>query len=71
MRPVGSTGFFHKGALKVGRIPAVPGNFDITELFANLTHNWNTLGPALWVLFGIMFGGWLIRKIIRGVKGDD
>lgn len=27
--------------------------------------------PALAVLFGVLFGGWLIRKIVQKVRGDD
>ncbi|OMD76578.1 hypothetical protein BSK50_14880 [Paenibacillus odorifer] len=47
------------------------GSFDITDLFGNTSHNWDTIGPALWVLFGVMFGAWVVRKIIKRTKGDD
>lgn len=47
------------------------GSFDMADLFGNTSHNWDTIGPALWILFGTLFAGWLLRKIIRGWKGDD
>lgn len=52
------------------RVPEIPYSPPIEDLFANLGHNWNTLGPALWTLFGIIFGTYLIRKIMEHVKGD-
>lgn len=52
-------------------MPEIPYHPPIQDLFSNFTHNWHTLMPALSVLFGVLFAGWLIRKIIKNVKGDD
>lgn len=52
-------------------VPTIPNMSDIRDLFANFGHNWSTLSPALWVLFGIIFGTFVLGKIIKNVKGDD
>jgi len=52
-------------------MPEIPESPPIQDLFSNFAHNWNTLMPALAVLFGVLFGGWVIRKIIKNIRGDD
>lgn len=52
-------------------IPSIPYSPPLQDLLSNLSHNWHTLGPALWVLFGIIFGTFVLKKIIKNVKGDD
>lgn len=48
------------------RMPTIPDGPPIGDLFANLTLNWSTLAPVLSLLFGILFGTWLIMKVKRG-----
>ncbi|MNO48604.1 hypothetical protein D3C76_389400 [compost metagenome] len=49
----------------------IPPGPPVDDLFANLGHNWTTLWPALAVLFGVIFGGFVFRKVIKYVRGED
>jgi hypothetical protein len=47
-------------------IPNIP--FQLTkshmgDLFANFAHNWNTLSPALWLLFGVLIAFFYLKVI--------
>lgn len=46
-------------------------SFSMGDLFSNTGHNWDTLTPVISVLFGVMFGAWLLRMIIKRTRGDD
>jgi hypothetical protein len=52
-------------------MPEIPYSPPIEDLFANFQHNWGTLSPALFLLFGILFAFFMAKKIIKIVKGDD
>lgn len=52
-------------------VPTIPYSPPIADLFANFTHNWGTLSPVLAVLFGVIFGTFVIRKILKRVRGED
>ncbi|MMZ67710.1 hypothetical protein D3C76_316240 [compost metagenome] len=43
----------------------------ISDLFANLGHNWSTLSPVLSLLFGIIFATYVVNKILKKVRGED
>ena len=47
------------------------GFFNINDLFANAQLNWMTLWPAMAVLLGILFGTFLLRKLLRKIRGED
>lgn len=47
-------------------IPDVKYSPDITDLFHYFGINWSTLSPALWVLFGVL-AGFFILKILKDV----
>ena len=53
------------------RMPVIPQGPPVTDLFANLGQNWSVLSPALSLLFGILFGSFLIMKIVKHVRGSD
>lgn len=42
----------------------------VGDLISNFTHNWGTLMPVLVLLFGILFGTFVIRKVYKHLKGD-
>jgi hypothetical protein len=47
-------------------IPDVP--FELTsglmnDLFRNFTLNWGTLSPVLWVLYGVLFGFFVLKLL--------
>lgn len=52
------------------RVPDITYSPPIQDLFANFERNWNAIGPAMWTLLGIIFGTFLIRKILEHVRGD-
>jgi hypothetical protein len=41
------------------------------DVFSNLTLNWSTLSPVLYLLFGTIFGTWLLKKFIDTYRGND
>ncbi|WP_170948158.1 hypothetical protein [Paenibacillus sp. 7516] len=47
------------------RMPEIPAGPPISDLFANLALNWSTLMPVLAILFGTIFGTWLLMKVKR------
>lgn len=49
----------------------IPPGPPIDDLFANLGHNWDTLWPVLAVLFGVLFGSFVLNKVIKRVRGED
>jgi hypothetical protein len=51
-------------------MPQIPYSPPIEDLLSNFAHNWHTLGPVLWVLFGTLFGTFLVKKVINKVRGD-
>ncbi|MNW41500.1 hypothetical protein D3C74_186410 [compost metagenome] len=55
------------------RMPSdlIPASPPVDDLFANLGHNWTTLWPALAVLFGVLFGTFVLNKIIKKFRGED
>ena len=56
----------------MNRMPVWSGNdFSMSDLFANTGHNWNTLTPVISILFGVMFGAFILRSIIKRTRGDD
>lgn len=52
------------------KIPDVSYSPPISDLFANFALNWNTLSPALWLLYGVL-AGFFILKILKRVNGGD
>lgn len=44
-------------------IPEISYKPEIGDLFANFFYNWETLSPAIFVLLGVFFGSFLLRKI--------
>lgn len=46
-------------------IPDVSYRPDIGNLFEYFAINWETLSPALWVLFGILFGFFVLRIVFK------
>jgi hypothetical protein len=47
-------------------IPDVPtqiGHSEMLDLFRNFTFNWDTLSPALWLLFGTLLGFSIFKMI--------
>lgn len=52
------------------KIPDVNYSPPISDLFANFAHNWNTLSPALWLLFGVL-AGYFILKIVKRVYSGE
>lgn len=51
-------------------MPGIPYSPDIRDLFANLQLNWSTMMPILVVLFGVIFGTFLAKKIMNRVRGE-
>ncbi|RJG23303.1 hypothetical protein DQX05_13815 [Paenibacillus thiaminolyticus] len=51
------------------KMPKIPDGPPVTDLFANLANNWYHLGTVLVVLFGTLFGTWLLRKVYMHVRG--
>lgn len=45
-------------------------NYSMGDLFGNFALNWETLSPALWVLFGVLFGTWLVKKVYDRFVGE-
>jgi len=45
-------------------IPEIPYSPDITDLFTFFGINWNTLGPVLWLLFGVLFA-FIVLKVLK------
>ncbi|MFH5781822.1 hypothetical protein [Heyndrickxia oleronia] len=39
------------------------------DIFRNFAFNWDTLSPALWLLFGTLFG-FFILKLLKDRFGD-
>lgn len=52
-------------------MPEIPYSPPIGDLFANVQHNWGVLTPVLSLLFGILFFGFLAKKIKDTFWGDD
>lgn len=52
------------------RMPPVPQGPPVDDLFSNLSHNWVTLWPALAVLFGVLFGSFVLNKVIKNIRGE-
>lgn len=50
-------------------IPKVGYKPPINDLFANFAHNWLTLSPALWLLYGVL-AGFFILMILKRVYKD-
>lgn len=50
-------------------IPEIGYSPDITDLFDFFGVNWNTLSPALWLLFGTLFAFFLL-KILKIYYND-
>lgn len=48
-------------------MPIIPNMYDINDLFANFTNNWWHLRHVFSLLFGIIFGFFLMRKIMEGM----
>jgi len=46
------------------KVPDIGYRPPISDLFMFFGINWNTLGPALWVLFGTLFG-FFVLKILK------
>lgn len=47
-------------------IPDIPFKLDsgkMNDLFANFTLNWTTLSPVLWLLFGTLFGFFVLKLL--------
>lgn len=42
------------------KIPEIPYSPDITDLFMFFGINWETLSPALWLLFGTLFAFFML-----------
>lgn len=57
--------------LRSNLMPDIPRSPSVTDLFANFALNWKTLWPVLTILFGIIFFGWLLKKIKDKFWGDD
>ena len=47
------------------KIPDVPKTADINDLFMFFGINFNTLGPALWLLFGTLFAFFVLAILKR------
>lgn len=45
------------------KIPDIGYSPDISKLFMFFGINWDTLGPALWLLFGTLFGFFVLRLL--------
>lgn len=56
--------------LKSENIPDVTYRPDINDLFHYFGINWETLSPALWVLFGTLFA-FFVLKILKDRFGSD
>lgn len=51
-------------------IPDISYRPPISDLFANFAHNWQTLSPALWVLYGVL-AGFFILMILKRIYWSD
>jgi hypothetical protein len=51
-------------------IPSVNYSPDINDLFANFYHNWDTLSPALWLLYGTLFAFFLLGVLKKKYYDD-
>jgi hypothetical protein len=50
------------------KMPTInPNMYDINDLFANFTNNWYHLRFVLSLLFGIIFGFFLIKKVLESM----
>lgn len=47
------------------KVPDITYKPDITDLFDFFTINWNTLSPALWLLFGTLFAFFVSGILIK------
>lgn len=61
----------NKSLLHSDLMPQINYSPPISDLFANLQFNMSTLSPALVILFGILFAGYLIKKIKDRFIDDD
>lgn len=52
-------------------IPQVGYSPPIQDLFANFAFNWQSLKVPMMLLLGIFFAFYVIKRIIKHVKGDD
>lgn len=52
-------------------IPSINYSPDITELFRNFAHNWSTLSPALWLLYGTLAAFFLLGLLKKKLSDDD
>lgn len=53
------------------KMPEIGQMYDIKDLFANFAINWFTLSPVMTLLLGIFFAFFVLKKIIKSVRGDD
>lgn len=51
-------------------IPEVNYRPPIEDLFANFLHNWNTLSPALYLLYGVLTAFFLLG-LLKRLYSDD
>ena len=52
------------------KIPEVDYSPHISDLFKFFGYNWTTLGPALWLLFGTLFGFFVLYLLKIYYRGD-
>lgn len=57
--------------LRSDRMPEIPAGPSIGDLFSNLSNNWSMMSPALYLLFGVMFGSYILMRIFKRVRGTD
>jgi len=51
-------------------IPEINYSPPISDLFANFGHNWQTLSPALWLLYGTLTA-FMILALIKKFYKDE